>query len=102
MDNFDLKKYLVENKLTKQSHINESSDYKKHPIFNIKGFPEYPLTYKEQKIFDEIVKKLKKAKKQEDESSIQEIYYYMTKLPKKLTKTIFRRLVDMGLAKYGG
>ena len=79
-DNFDAKKWLVENKITFQSRLNED---------------EVSLSPNMQKQFDMIVSALKKAKSEKD---ISQVHTKLMLLPKKLTKIFIDKLIDMGLA----
>ena len=79
-DNFDAKKWLVENKITFQSRLNED---------------EVSLSPNMQKQFDMIVSALKKAKSEKD---LSQVHTKLMLLPKKLTKIFIDKLIDMGLA----
>jgi len=79
-DNFNASKWLVENKVTFQSRLNENEAY---------------LSPDMQKQFNMIVSRLKKVKSKED---LNFIYTDIVLLPKKLTKIFFDKLIDMGLA----
>jgi hypothetical protein len=83
-DNFDASKWLVENKVTFQSRLNEDEAY---------------LSPSMQKQFNMIVSALKKAKSQED---IDQVHSNLMLLPKKLTKIFIDKLVNMGLANREG
>ena len=83
-DNFDATKWLVENKVTFQSRLNEDEAY---------------LSPSMQKQFNMIVSTLKKAKSQED---IDQVHSNLMLLPKKLTKIFIDKLVNMGLANREG
>lgn len=79
-DNFNPAKWLVENKLTTQSRLNENEAY---------------LSPDMQKQFNMIVSALKRAKSDED---IDRVHSDIILLPKKLTKIFIDKLVNMGLA----
>ena len=79
-DNFDSSKWLVENKVTFQSRLNEDEAY---------------LSPDMQKQFNMIVSALKRAKSDED---LSQVHTSLMILPKKLTKIFIDKLVNMGLA----
>jgi hypothetical protein len=80
-DNFDPSKWLVENKITNQSRLNENEHKTLSPNM--------------QKQFNMIVSALKKAK---TEKEVDNTYYKIVMLPNKVSKIFFDKLVDMGLA----